>query len=127
MQLCYNKTIFTTTIKRGLFRPSIPKKKRIQLDDPDEEPVEKRYKGTCQGHKKTDCSFLEQGHPDVNMENNPWPDSIEARVYYQETLATTLCTRIKYLQKRQGSDQSLESFQPSTIQTLSVFTELRQI
>jgi len=28
-----------------------------------------------------DCSFLEQGHPDVNMENNPWPESHKGKVW----------------------------------------------
>ena len=61
-QLCDNKTMFAVAVERGIFRPHIPKK-RIQLDAPDEELAEKRYKGTCfacgrQGHINSDCSFL---------------------------------------------------------------------
>jgi hypothetical protein len=61
-QLCDNITMFGAAVERGIFRPSIPKK-RIQLEVTDEELAEKRYKGSCfacgrQGHKKSDCSFL---------------------------------------------------------------------
>ena len=77
-QLCDDKTIFAAAVERGIFRPHIPKK-RIQLKESDEELAEKRYKETClacgrQGHKKQDCSFLEQGHPDSNIENVPWAE-----------------------------------------------------
>jgi len=60
--------------------------KRSQLDAPDEELAEKRYKGSCfaygrQGHRKQDCSFLEQGHPDANNENTPWPESTNGKAW----------------------------------------------
>ena len=84
-QLCDNKTMFAAAVERGIFRPNIPKK-RTQPDAPDEEPAEKRHKGSCfacgrQGHKKQDCSFLEQGHPDANTENYPWPESTNGKAW----------------------------------------------
>jgi len=84
-QLCDNKTMFAAAVESGIFPPHIPKK-RLQLEAPDEELADKRYKGTCfacgrQGHKKSDCSFLEQGHPDANTENTPWSESINDKAW----------------------------------------------
>ena len=78
--------MFTTAVERGLLRPSLPKK-RILLEAPDDEQVEKRYKGTScfacgrKGHKKTEWSFLEQENPDVNIENNPWTESTNGKAW----------------------------------------------
>ena len=84
-QLRDNKTMFAAAVDRGIFRPNIPKK-RIQLKAPDEEPADKNYKWTCfgcghQGHRKQDCSFLEQGHPDANIENAPWSESSNGKAW----------------------------------------------
>jgi hypothetical protein len=84
-QLCDNKTMFAAAMERGIFRPHIPKK-RLQLAAPNEELAEKRYKETCfvcgrQSHKKSDCSFLEQGYPDANTENVPWSESTNGKAW----------------------------------------------
>ena len=48
--------------------------------------VRKRQKATCfacgrEGHKKTVCSFMEQNHPDVNLENIPWAEFVKGMTW----------------------------------------------
>ena len=123
----YGQRHHTQKSGRVHWRHSYPniRKKRIQLEAPDEELVEKRYKGTCfacgrQGHRKQDCSFLEQGHPNANIENAPWSESTNGKAWALKgksllpgniTLSGNYFhyTRSTYPQVWQGSDQSLTS------------------
>jgi len=90
-ELCENKTVVAAIRERGLSNFGMPTKtntdKRLSTEDPpDEEPQGKRQKTTCfacgrEGHKKTVCSFMEQKHPDVNLENKPWAESTKGRAW----------------------------------------------
>jgi hypothetical protein len=89
-ELCENKTAVAAVIERGLSRFGMPANEKTTmkrlLELPDEEPQGKRTRTTCfacgrEGHKKSVCSFMEQHHPDVNLENVPWAESIKGKAW----------------------------------------------
>ena len=89
-ELCENKTLVAAIQERDLSNFGMlakPTAKRLSTGDPpDEDTQGKRQKTTCfacgrEGHKKTVCSFMEQNHPDVNLENKPWAESLKGKAW----------------------------------------------
>ena len=84
--LCDNKTTYARTAEMGLLDPYTISTKRHDEDEPDEAPPKKRTDNSCyacgrSGHKYQECSFVDQGHPDVNKERIPWLESTNGKAW----------------------------------------------
>jgi hypothetical protein len=84
--LCDNKTRYAEAMERGLrYDLTLPPSSNLATPS-DTEPPTKRNKSLCfacgrSGHLKAECSFIEQGHPDVNKEPKPWADSTSGKAW----------------------------------------------